>query len=194
MTAYTASENDGAFQEVFLLGVTKKGSGSATQYAAIIEDITPEIGDKEGEGVAMGNGGRIWKRTPQADSEVTMKIYPLKSSDLFLEFSGDTIDSTAAHLQTNTRVRDLYQVAMLFTDDSTASTAEGTTTVGNAALRIIWKDARVTSFKPSFDDKILSAEVKFKCPAFGKTGTGLITVEHVTSQSAAGLSAAPAYS
>ncbi len=199
MTAATsASENDGAFQEVFWLGITKK-AGSAYQFAAISEDLTPEEGDKDGEGVAMGNGGRIWKRTPEGDAEITIKIYPLdlratSSADMAMFFTGDDTDSTAPISTTNTRVRNLFQVAALWTDDLTATTAEGTTVSGYAARRIVFLDARCTSYKESFDDKILSAEVKFKVPAFNRSGTGRIVRDSVTSQDGAGLSALAAYS
>jgi len=197
MTAQSASELDGAFQEVFLCGITKK-AGTAYQYAAVIEEVTPEQGEKDGESVATGSGGRIWKRTPEGDYEFTVKIYPLNlklsdATDMATMFTGDDTDITTPISSTNTRTVNLFRVAFLNTDDTTATTAEGTTAANYAARRITFLDARCVSYKESWDDRILSAEVKFKGPAFNKAGTGRITRESVTSQDAAGLAALSAY-
>lgn len=188
MTATSASENDGAFQETFLLEVCKKG-GTAVQFAGVTEDITTiSEGDKDGEGVVLGNGGRIWKRTPEGDYEITVKIYPLSvditdSNDMAQFFLGGTYDSTAPIDQVNTRGRDLFRVVILWTDDTTATVASTATVTGSASRRMYFNDARCTSYKANFGDKILSADVTFKGPAFNKSGTGTVHYESVTSQS-----------
>jgi len=196
----TAVEVDGAFQEVFILGVTKKG-GSEVQFASISEfdSLDPKEGDKEGEGVALGNGGRMWKRTPEGDFEFTVKIYPLSvdvtdAQDLSQYFLGGTYDSVAPISQVNTRARDLFRVAIMWTDDPSPSTAAGTTGPAWTARRITVKDCRITGYKEGFDDGILSAEVTFKAPAFNLTGTGNITRESTLSDDGAGLPALAAYS
>ena len=200
MTAATsASENDGVFQEIYFFGVTKKG-GSEVQFAAVIEgeSLGFEQGDKDGEGFPMANGGRIWKRTPEGDIEVSAKIYPLSvdvtdANDMSQYFEGGTYDASAPISQSNSHNRDLFRVAVLFTDDPAATTAGGATAANYAARRMSAKDLRFVSYKESYDGQ-LAAEVKFKGPAFGKDGSSLVTRESVTSQDGVGLSALAAYS
>jgi hypothetical protein len=196
MTA-TASENDGAFQEVFFLGITKK-SGSEIQFAGTIEDITPTDGEKQGESIVLGNGGRKWKRTPEGDYEVTCKIYPLdikntSGNDMLQYFLGGTYDVTGIVSQANSRGRDLFQLVFLLTDDTTVTAASGVTMTAYASRRTTFKDARCVSYKDSFGDKILTAEVVFKGPPFNSSGTTLITHESCTSSDSSGLPAITAY-
>lgn len=194
----TAAEYDGAFQEVFLCGITKKGSGSEYQFAGVVEELTPQEGDKDGEGVALGNGGRMWKRTPEGDFEVTLKIYPLSidvtdSNDVAQYFMSGTYDTATPITQTNTRGRELFQLVVVW-GDSLPATASAQTTSTQATRRITFKHARCTSYKENFDDKMLSVEVTFKGPAFDLDGTGTITRESCKSIDATTLPAVSAYS
>jgi len=197
MTATTKSENDGAFQEVFLLGVTKKG-GSEIQFAGVSEDITPDVADKAGESVVLGNGGRLWKRTPEGDYEFTIKMYPLgesvNSGESFMQYFLGTTDASAPFSATNSRVRDLFQVVVCWSDDPSITTASGTAAANYATKRFIYKNAYCTSCKPSFGDKILSAEVKFTMPAYNKSGTGNFTIEGTGSQDSVAIPAVAVYS
>jgi hypothetical protein len=181
---------DGAFQEVFLCGVTKK-DGTEVQFAGTMEEFTPEEGEKDGEGIALGNGGRLWKRTPEGDFEITCKLYPLSidvtdSEDMVQYFLGGTYDAVAPIVQTNTRNRDTFRVAFMWTDfafasGATATTASGPTHVSTPGRRLTFKHARVTGYKESWDDKVLSVEVTFKGPAFDRTGNGNVMRESVNS-------------
>ncbi|MHA1829889.1 MAG: hypothetical protein ACTSX6_14710 [Candidatus Heimdallarchaeaceae archaeon] len=194
----SASEIDGAFQEICLVGITKKG-GSEIQFAGAIEDVsTMTEGDKGGSSIVLCNGGRLWKRDPEGDAEFTVKIYPLdldpsSGNDLAQYFLG-TSGSGAPISVTNTHTRDLFRVAFLVTDDPSASTAGGSTASGYAARRLVLKNARVTSYKDSWADKVLSADVTFTVSPFDASGTGTITRESVTSSDGTGLSALSEYS
>jgi hypothetical protein len=198
----TTTTYDGAFQETFLLGVTRKGTGQELQFAGVTEYDSLDIkqGDKDGESLIMLNGGRRWKRTPEGEFEFTCKIYPLSTvfsdaEDLSMYFLGGfncwtgTVDTTAPVSNINTRGRDLFGVAILWTDDSTAVAASGTTTAYTNSRRILVRDCRITGYKDGFDDGILSAEVTFKAPAFDSTGQGNIFRQSTKLTDSAGLAA-----
>jgi len=187
--------SEGVFSEVALVEVQAKG-GTAYQFASIIEEITPNQGDKDGEGIALVNGGRLWKRTPEGDFEITLKIYPTdtrqaSSMDLSQGFqtTDDNWDATSPYSDVNSRNREDFRIAILWTDDATATTASGTTVAGNMSRRLVFTQAYMTSYKESFDDKIVSAEVTFKGPAFNKAGTGNVTRQSAAYGGASGLSA-----
>jgi hypothetical protein len=191
--------DEGAFSEVALVEVYAKG-GTAYQFASIIEEIGPSQGDKDGEGIPLVNGGRVWKRTPEGDFEVTLKIYPLDtdqtaSSDLAQGFQNTDAnwDGSEPYSDTNSRNREVFRVTILWTDDPAATTASGATSVGSASRRLVFTQAYMTAYKDSFDDKIVSAEVTFKGPAFDKSGNGNITRESCKDGGAAGLPALGAY-
>jgi hypothetical protein len=199
MTAISVSETDGAFQELILVGITKNG-GSEVQFASISDlgSISGKPGNKDGEGVPLGNGGRIWKRTPEGDVEVSLKIYPLSvnvvdATDMAQYFLGGTYDTTAPIVQVGTHDRSLFRVALLWTDDSTVTTAGGSTTAAKASRRHVFKDLRVTGYEPDFGDGMLSATVTFKGPAFTKANVSTYQFESVKSTDSAGLSALSNY-
>jgi hypothetical protein len=190
----TSIESDLAFQEICLVGITKMNGSGDYQFASSIEYDSLDFGaeEKGGESIALGNGGRIWKRTPEGDFEIKFKLYPLSLDvtdlqDMAQFFLGGTYDSSAPVSQVNTRGRDLFRVICLWTDDASATKAGSATTAGASARRITVKYCRVTEYKESFSDGILSAEVTFKAPAFNRSGTGSITRESVLWNDAAGL-------
>jgi len=194
------TNSEGVLSEVALIEVYAKG-GTAYQFATITEEVTPAQGDKDGESIVLVNGGRLWKRTPEGDFEITLKIYPLdtrqaNSMDLSQGFQNtdDAWDAAEAYSDVNTRNREDFRVAILWTDDTTATTASGTTAVGKLARRLVFTQAYMTAYKDSFDDKVVSAEVTFKGPAFNKSGTGNVTRQSAKDGGAAGLSALGAYS
>ena len=191
--------DEGVLSEVALVEIEATG-GTAYQFASIIEEVTPTQGDKDGESIALVNGGRLWKRTPETDYEITLKIYPLStdqagSNDLSQGFQNvdASWDGTAPYDDVNSRNREQYRVVILWTDDTAASTASGPTVAGNLARRIYFNQAYMTSYKESFDDKTVSAEVTFKGPAFNKAGTGNVHRESVKNGGGAGLSALSTY-
>jgi len=173
--------SEGVLSEVALVEIQAKG-GTAYQFATIIEEITPNQGDKDGESIALVNGGRLWKRTPEGDFEITLKIYPLdtrQASSMDLAQGFQNVDSNwdvaDPYSDVNSRNREDFRVAILWTDDTAATTASGTTAAANLARRLVFTQAYMTAYKDSFDDKVVSAEVTFKGPAFNKEGTGNVT-------------------
>lgn len=188
--------NDGAYSEVCLVGITKKG-GSAVQFASYVEldSIDPAEGDKDMSTANMANGGRVVKKVPQADNEITLKLYEIEigtSASLAQEYHGTT-DSEDPLESVNSRTRNLFQVAFLWTDDTAATTAEGSTASSKYARRLVFEDVRMTSYKETIEDGTLVVNVTFKGPAFNQAGTGLVTRQSTTS-TGGGLSALSAYS
>lgn len=191
------ANDDGSFSEICLVEVTPKGE-SAVQFASYVEldSIDPAEGDKDISTANMANGGRVVKKTPQGDSEVTLKLYEIEigtSASLAQHYHGTT-DSTAPLESTNAHTRNLFRVAFLWSDDTTAATAGGTTTAGNYSRRISFSDVRMTSYKETIEDGTLVINVTFKGPAFNQSASGLITRESVASGDASGLSALSTYS
>lgn len=175
--------SEGLLSEVALVEVQAR-SGTAYQFATITEEITPNQGDKDGESIVTTAGGRLWKRTPEGDFEVTLKIYPLDTrqasgNDLSQGFSNtdNNWDTSEPFSDRNTRNREDFRVAVLWTDDTSITIASATVGAGSLARRLSFTQAFMTSYKESFDDKTLSAEVTFKGPAFNRAGTGNILRE-----------------
>lgn len=133
-------------------------------------------GDKDIEGVALVNGGRVVKFNPMSDESITMKVYPInaenKSDEGVVQFfhpvSGE--DSTQPIVVDNSLTRDKYKVVLLWAETLPAN-ATTQPDAGKTAYRIQIINAYMTSYKPSFDDKLFSAEVTFKWAPFQKDAT-----------------------
>jgi len=167
-----------AHQEFVLIGITEQG-GNEVQFGCITEDISAmDWGEKDIEGIPLVCGGRVAKRTPMTDESITFKGYPI-SADLdgtggIQQFHPqETADTTDPIAVSNTNLRDKYRVVLLWCDTLPASPTAASTVpgVGTAAARIQIFNAYMTAYKPSFDDKILSAEMTFKWTPFQKDGT-----------------------
>lgn len=188
--------NDGSYSEICLIGITQK-DGSEVQFASYVEldSIDPPEGSKEITTTPMANGGRIVKKTPQGDNEVTLKLYEIEigsSASLAQAFHGTT-DSTAPLQSQNTHTRPLFRVAFLWTDDTAATTAGGATASGNYARRLVFEDLRMTEYKEAVEDGTLVANVKFMGPAFTQADGSLVTRQSVASSDGSGLSALSSY-
>lgn len=189
--------NDGSYSEVCLVGITKKG-GSETQFASLIEldSISPQSGDKGISTKKMANGGRVVSKSGMDDTEITLKLYEIEigTANSLVQLFNGTTDATAPLSSTNTAVMNLFRVAFLWTDDTAAATAGGTTASGNYALREVYTDLRMTACKTAIEDGTRVVNVTFMGPAYKQDATGLVTHESVTSSDGSGLSALSSYS
>ena len=176
--------NQGAWSETAFVTITRYAAGGGTdvQFASLTETIDIDMGDKDIEQVPTLIGGRVVKKTPQDITTITFEGYPVDLdsgsspatgvSQLFQ--GGATWDTSEPLTNTSTIVRDLFRIAILWTDDTTATSAAGATASSTNAYRIVFAHAYCTSMKPSYTDGILKVTFTFKCPAFNKFGMSLI--------------------
>ena len=69
---------DDAWMEKCLIGISVI-AGEEVQFASIAETADFDIGEKDIEGLALVNGGRVTKHTPEGDSSITFEVYPLEA-------------------------------------------------------------------------------------------------------------------
>ena len=161
-----------AWLETALVTITKL-AGTDYEFAALTETVDIDQGDKDIEGIANVAGGRVVKWTPEGDTMITLEIYPtgvngLESPDGVANlFHGFTSTSTGS----NSRTRDLFRVAVLWTNDTTATSGAGATAASTSNKRFVLANAYVTSYKTSFTDGIQKSTVTFKAVPFDKAGT-----------------------
>ena len=144
------------------------------------ETIDIDLGDKDIEQTPTLIGGRVIKKVPQDITKITFEGYPVDldsagGTGVSQMFQGGTTWDTSEPLaHTSTLVRDLFRIAILWTDDTSATSGAGATAATTNAYRIIFAHAYMTEMKPKFTDGILKFTFSFKCPAFNKYGVSLI--------------------
>jgi len=165
-----------AYKEVMLVGVISEGD-SEVQWAGMTEDITAmDFGEKEIEGKALVNGGRVVQFTPMTDESITLKIYDTKADDQTTDSAiqyfhkQGTADTTNPIAVDNVITRQKFGLIFLWASTLPA-TAGAQPTAAEVAYRIQIINAYMTKYTPSFDDKIKSAEVTFKWAPFQKDGS-----------------------
>lgn len=178
----TAAAVDDSWMETCLIGISKAG-GSDIQFAALTETVDFDIGEKDIEGIPLVNGGRVTKWSPEGDSTITFEAYPLEAgTDTGTTAKGffdlmHSVDASVPIRIVNDRNRDQYRVLVIWTNDSTVTTAQSITTNTYSALRIGMADGHFTSVKPSFTDGILKFTVMFKTAAFDKAAAANVMME-----------------
>jgi len=187
------------WQERFKFSL-QRANGAAIEFAGMTEDISGlDFGDKDVEGVALANGGRRMKWTPQADESVTVKVWP---TDAKLTGNGvvqwfhplGTDDGTDPINVPNSHLRPRHQAIWLWaTDIGDIGNAGSATTSGQPAYRIRARNVYVTSYKPDNTDKNLGADVTLKWGPFDRTGSANKNEESTASTGGAVLPAVPAF-
>lgn len=178
----TASAVDDAWMEVCLVGISIL-DGSDVQFAGLTETLDFDIGEKDIEGIPLVNGGRVTKFNPEGDTTLTIEAYPLEAgTDTGTTGKGffDLMHSQDAAVPiriVNDHERDKYRVLVLWTNDSTATTAQSTTAENASALRIGLADGHFTSVKPAFTDGVLKYTITYKCAAFDKSAVANVMIE-----------------
>lgn len=172
MTA--ASTAPDMWKEVCLIGIIQSdNSGTEVAYAGLTEDITGiDIGDKDITGIPLLNGGRVVNFTPQGDCSVTMKVVPVTakvdSSGIVQGFyPQSTLDSVQPILVDATRTRNTHRLIFLWA--GTLPATAGAHVSDTCSMRLQVVNAYMTGYKPSFDDKRLTAEITFKWAPFNKS-------------------------
>ena len=172
-----------AWTETFLIGITKR-DGSEIQYGAIVDPSSLSIsgGGYPVESIPNSAGGRIRKQSPQEDIEISFDIYEVDivsttGTGLAQQFEGGTFDTSEPMDSDNAwpvgvdRARDLYRIAILFTNDPAATTASGTTATLTESRRRFFNNCNFVGYEESFSDGIAKQTVTFKVPALAKLGT-----------------------
>jgi len=178
----TADTIDDAWMETCLVGISII-DGSDVQFASLTETIDFDIGEKDIEGIPLVNGGRVTKFNPEGDTTLTFEAYPVEAgTDTGTTGKGffDLMHSQDASVPirvSNDHERDKYRVLVLWTNDSTATTAQSTTAQNASALRIGVAEGMFTSVKPSFTDGVLKFTITYKCAAFDKSANNNVMVE-----------------
>lgn len=172
------------WSETALISITAQG-GSDVQFACLTETVDIDMGDKDFDVMNTLCGGRLVKYTPQADTTITLEAYPLEAgTDTGTTGKGffdlmNTADATQPQQIAVDKARDKYRMAVLWTDDSTVTSATALIETANSAsgLRVVAADGYFISVKPSFTDGLLKFTVKFKVPAFDKEANANIKME-----------------
>lgn len=185
------------FQELCLVGVKSELDSSELQLATFIEDLPEiELGEKAMEGIALVNGGRLKKFTPQADGTFTIKCYPIgvaQDGNGVMQYftSGTALDSSDPYKTVNSYSHKNCRLVVLWAETLPPVAGTSTAAANGYAERMTVINAVCTNVKPSFDDKIKSAEVTWKWTAFDKTGTANVCYESTYGTGLAAVTATP---
>lgn len=171
MTAFPES-----WTEFVKVGIKRERDTNEVQFDGLIEDITAmEMGEKDIEGMALLNGGRVVKQVPMTDESITFKLYPvstrLDGTGIIQHMHPQTADDTSDPFAVlNTNLRQKHRIVLVWATSLpiAPTTAEAAILGGEYAERLIVANAYCTKVVPSFDDKIKSAEVTFKWAPFTK--------------------------
>jgi hypothetical protein len=179
----TADSVDDAWMETCLITISLEGAGVDMGFAGLTETVDFDIGDKDIEGVAILNGGRVTKFSPESDTTLTFEAYPVEAGTKsgttgtgFFDMM-HTVDASQPLRIVNDHTRSKYRIAVLWTNDGAATTAVQTTAANKSGLRIAIAEARITSVKPSFTDGILKFTVIAKCAAYDKAADSNVMME-----------------
>jgi len=183
-----------AWSETCLISLCEN-SGSWVNFAGITETVDIDRGEKDIETVANVLGGRHIKKVPEADTTVTFEAYPVDIDTAggtgFSQFLNGTSDTSEPLNSTTSLTRNLMAVAIMWTDDTTATSGSAGIVSGNTGYRFSASGGHLTGCKPSFTDGILKFTVTMKFPAFDVNATGNITEDSVDGTAA--MPALPAY-
>ena len=165
--------NQDAWMEKCLISIAVEG-GSDVQFATLTETVDFDLGEKDIEGIALVNGGRVTQWSPEGDSTITFEAYPLEAGTTtgtaakgFFDLLY-TKDATAPIRISTDHKRNKHRVLVLWTNDATVTTAQSATTNTHSAKRFGFANVHFTSVKPSFTDGILKYTVTGKCTPFDK--------------------------
>jgi len=175
-----------AWMETCLVSIAAQ-AGTDIPFQALTETVDIDLGEKDIEGVPLVNGGRVTKWTPEGDTSITLEAYPLEAGndDISAATAGTGFfdllhveDTSQPAVITNSRTRNKYRIAIMWTDDTAVTNAaSAVATTASTAMRVTAANGYITSVKPSFTDGILKFTIVFKVAAFTKAAAGQILME-----------------
>jgi len=177
------------------------------EFYTLTETIEITDGDRPIETQPVLCGGRITRVRPQEDTTVALKLYPVHAfnptsdgtaqaiDDLF--YDTETIIEAAKQVNVSNAsgTRKKFRVAVLWTDDTTATNAVGAMAKTSLAYRWVCRNAYITGVSRSFgaDGQLLSIDVTLTVPAQTKAGSANIMAQSTTSDATADLAALTDY-
>lgn len=177
-----ADPTEDAWLEECYITIAKQ-DGSDREFAALTETIDIDAGEKDIEGIPLVNGGRVVKWSPEGDTTITFEAYPLQvGTEIGATGVGyydllHSSDTSGPIRILNDRNRDKHRILIMWTNDSTVTSAKNTTAANASAIRLGFAEAYFTSVKPSFTDGILKFTITAKVTAFDKSGAANILAE-----------------
>lgn len=178
----TAAFLEDAHMETCLIAISSIG-GSNLAFEGITETLDIDWPDKDFEGVALLNGGRVRKWTAQGDATITFEAYPLfagtssgSTGTGFFDLQ-NVVDTSVPIRVLNSRARTRYRVLIMWTNDTAATVAQTGTRADYSAMRIGMADGYFISVKPNFTDGILKYTCVFKAAAFDTSGNSCLLAE-----------------
>lgn len=185
----TALAVEDAWMETCFVSISLLG-GSEIPCHAYTETVDIDRGEKDTEGKPLVSGGRITSWKPEGDSSITLEAYFLESGNAkgVMDLLWPQTDASQPLRYTNNRARSKTRIALLWTNDTTCTTAVQATAANASARRIAMANGHIVSVKDSFTDGILKSTIVFKTSAFDKTGS----VGQIIDESVDGTSTLPA--
>lgn len=181
-----ANLNDDAWQEEALISFAAQ-SGTDIPFQGLTQSIDPDLGEKDIEGIPLVNGGRVTAFTPEGDSTVTLEAWPIEAGNE--DISAATVgkgfhdlvqaEDTAQPLAiTSTTSRSKYRLAILWTDDTSATNASSAlSAAAKKGYRLVFANGFVTKATPSFIDGRLKFTITYKVAPFDKSGNAQVMIE-----------------
>lgn len=167
-----------SWQERALISIAAQG-GTAYTIQASTRTIDFGGGEKETEGQPNLAGGRVEKWTPETDRTVTFEgwivdLAPANNDMGWLLQGFHTTrgnwDSSQPIQIDNSRNREKFNVAVLWTNDPTITTGASTVSMGYEGYRRILINCRIVSMNVQQTDGEVKVTARLKAPAFQKNG------------------------
>jgi len=156
--------------------------GNQYQFGTITDTIDIAWGSRDIESIATVSAGRVTKFIPEDITEITLELFPVGiSSDgttpngIHAWFMGLSPSATNGIVQFT---RKKFRVAVLWTTLASGSVTDAAGALGEGDhLRFSFWNCYLTDATLDFTDDLLKSTVTFKCPAYDRSGSGLIKAE-----------------
>ncbi len=173
------------WSETALVSISK-ASDSELDFYSITDTIDINFGEKNFDVVSTMKGGRLVKFNPQDPTEITLELYPVEAGTdtgsagkgvFDILWPGIKNDTSQPISVSSSRVRQKLRLSILWTDDTTVTSAISAINLNQTGLRVIVQNAFCTSANLSYTDKVAKVTATFKAPPFDKSGNANITIQ-----------------
>jgi len=183
-----AISNNKAWYDKAFISVSKKGTATEVQLRTKTTSIGISRGCFDIESMETF-GGKIKRQTTRDDLEISFDGIPTSLQDFDWAFHGASNTATSI---TSSSIEE-YRVTMLWTDDTSITSATAAISTANEAYREIYANCNMTSLEKNMDaGEHLTATMTFKL-AF-EDDSGSVNWKKEMCDTSSTLSAVPAYS